>query len=84
MTSRRGGRGSDPAPRGAGSSTLGDRIRKYRTKAGLSQVVTAERIGRSEGWLIKVETSRSDPAYSDLAKLAELFHITLGELIDVQ
>jgi DNA-binding XRE family transcriptional regulator len=43
----------------AGSSGLGDRIRKFRVRLGMSQVALAQRVGRSEGWLVQVENERA-------------------------
>ena len=56
--------------RSTGDQLLGDRIRRFRTRLNLSQEAAAQRIGRSEGWLLQVENGRADPGYSDLLLLA--------------
>src|SRR5215472_14173326 len=53
-----------------GDVPLGDRVRKFRTQLGLSQEQLAQRIERSEGWLIDVENGRADPSYSDLLNIS--------------
>lgn len=54
-----------------GDADLGRRIRKYRERRGLSREALAPQVGRSKGWLLKVENGRSDPLHSDLVLLAE-------------
>jgi transcriptional regulator with XRE-family HTH domain len=64
------------------SRSLGDRVRKYRNRLGLSQEALAHRIGRSEGWMLLVENGRADPAYSDLLHLAEVLQVETIQLIE--
>jgi transcriptional regulator with XRE-family HTH domain len=68
----------------AGSSALGDRIRKFRVRLGLSQVALAQQIGRSEGWLVQVENGRADPGYGDLLNLADALKRDVIELLPGQ
>jgi transcriptional regulator with XRE-family HTH domain len=76
------GKQSQQARRSRGSRSLGDRIRKFRTKLCLSQEAVAHLIERSEGWLLQVENGRADPGYSDLLKLAEALKVDLRQLLE--
>lgn len=67
-----------------GSSALGDRIRKFRVKLGVSQVALAQQLGRSEGWLIQVENGRADPGYGDLLSLASALKRDISELLPAE
>lgn len=60
---------------------LGERICRLRTEAGLSQSDLAEALEVSRQSVSKWETNGSIPDLDKLVKLAELFHITLDELI---
>lgn len=59
---------------------LGDQLRNLRIARGLKQTVAAERIGRSEHWLVDLEAGKVDPRLSDVAALAALYHTDLVEL----
>src|SRR5215472_2478616 len=59
---------------------LGEQLRNLRIARGLKQTVAAERIGRSEHWLVDLESGRVDPRLSDVAALATLYHTDLGAL----
>lgn len=65
----------------AGDRALGDRIRRFRVKIGMSQRAAAQWIDRSEGWLIQVEMGRADPGYGDLVNLATIFNVGISDLI---
>jgi transcriptional regulator with XRE-family HTH domain len=45
----------------------------------MSRERLAEQIGRSKGWLLKVENGRSDPQHSDLVLLAERLGVDVGK-----
>src|SRR5690348_15649847 len=68
----------------AGSAALGDRIRRFRVRLGVSQVALAQQIGRSEGWLVQVENGRADPGYGDLLSLASALKRDISELVPGQ
>jgi len=59
---------------------LGEQLRNLRMARGLKQTVAAERIGRSEHWLIDLESGKVDPRLSDVAALAALYHTDLVAL----
>ncbi len=61
-------------------SGLGEQLRNLRITRGLKQTVAAERIGRSEHWLVDLEAGKVDPRLSDVAALAALYHTDLVEL----
>ncbi|MGH8904304.1 MAG: helix-turn-helix domain-containing protein, partial [Egibacteraceae bacterium] len=61
--------------------SFGDRIRYYRKRRGLSQLVLANRVGRSESWLSQVERgNRPIVKLNDLIALAEVLRVDLVEL----
>src|SRR5215472_12835022 len=59
---------------------LAEQFRNLRIARGLKQTVAAERIGRSEHWLVDLEAGKVDPRLSDVAALAALYHTELDEL----
>jgi 8-oxo-dGTP pyrophosphatase MutT (NUDIX family)/DNA-binding XRE family transcriptional regulator len=59
---------------------LGEQLRSLRIARGLKQTVAAERIGRSEHWLVDLEAGKVDPRLSDVTALATLYHTDLVEL----
>jgi transcriptional regulator with XRE-family HTH domain len=46
----------------------------------MSQVILAQRVGRSEGWLVQVENGRADPGYGDLIEIADVLKVDISEL----
>lgn len=58
------------------------RIRRLRTRLGLSQEALGHRVDRSEGWVYQVEKGEAEPGYLDLLKIAEVFNVTLVQLLD--
>lgn len=60
---------------------LGERIYEYRTAKGLSQLDLAEHLDVSRQSISKWETNVAVPELSKLVKMAELFGVTLDELI---
>lgn len=60
---------------------LGNQIRKYRQQAQLSQETLAELVGVSRQAVSKWESNRSAPGTEHLLRLAEIFSVTVEELI---
>src|SRR5215472_2058785 len=67
--------------RSEGSPELGLRIRKARTRRGLSQETLAHRIGRSPGWMLQVENGAADPLHSDLVNIADVLGVELSAIV---
>ena len=66
----------------APESTLGDVVREARLAAGLSQETLAEMIGRSQGWLTKVERGEiPTPRDESLRRLAAVLGLNLPDLL---
>lgn len=60
---------------------FGDRLKQYRINEGLSQEQLAEKIGVSRQAITKWETKRGLPDVENMIILAELFKLTLDELV---
>ena len=60
---------------------FGDKLKQYRLKEGLSQEQLAEKIGVSRQAITKWETKRGLPDVENMVILAELFKLTLDELV---
>ncbi|MBQ9124120.1 MAG: helix-turn-helix domain-containing protein [Acholeplasmatales bacterium] len=60
---------------------FGDKLKRYRLKEGLSQEQLAEKIGVSRQAITKWETNRGLPDVENMIILAELFKLTLDELV---
>lgn len=60
---------------------LGNQIRKYRQQAQLSQETLAELVGVSRQAVSKWESNRSAPETGHLLRLAEIFSVSVEELI---
>ncbi|WP_279436371.1 helix-turn-helix transcriptional regulator [Actinomadura sp. 7K534] len=57
---------------------IGQRIARQRRRRGLSQVVVAGLVGRSESWLSQVERGRrSIDSHSVLVRLAEVLDLDI-------
>jgi transcriptional regulator with XRE-family HTH domain len=61
---------------------IGDRIRKYRQLANLSQEIAAEEIGMSGGNFGKIERGEIDINTEYLEKLAKLFKVPVTNFFD--
>jgi DNA-binding XRE family transcriptional regulator len=61
-------------------ATIGERVRTYRLRRGLTQARLAHLIGRSERWLIDVEHGEVDPRLSDAVALARVLSVSVDEL----
>jgi transcriptional regulator with XRE-family HTH domain len=64
-------------------TTIGERVRTYRLRRGLTQARLAHLIGRSERWLIDVERGEVDPRLSDAVALATVLSVLLDDLAGV-
>ena len=60
---------------------FGDKLKQYRLKEGLSQEQLAEQIGVSRQAITKWETKRGLPDVENMIILAEIFKLTLDELV---
>lgn len=69
--------------RGAGDAlSVGERIAFYRRRRGLTQVVLAGLVGRSEDWLSKIERGERPLRRLDvLAELATALRVTVGDVV---
>ena len=63
------------------SATLGERIYKYRTALGLSQLELSELLDVSRQSISKWETDVAVPELSKLVKMAEVFGVSLDALV---
>jgi DNA-binding XRE family transcriptional regulator len=61
--------------------SLGETLKKYRTKNSMTQEFVAESLGVSRQAVSKWENGTADPSTSNLLKLAKLYGITPEELI---
>lgn len=64
--------------------SLDENIKKKREELKLSQEYVAEKLGVSRQAVSKWETGQSEPTASNLAELANVFEISLSELVDPQ
>lgn len=62
--------------------SLSENIRNKRQELKLSQEYVADQLGVSRQAVSKWETGQSEPTASNLTELAELFEISLSELVD--
>lgn len=60
---------------------FGDKLKQYRLNEGLSQEQLAEKIGVSRQAITKWETGRGIPDVENMIILAEIFKLTLDELV---
>lgn len=62
--------------------SIGERVAVYRHRRGLSQLVLANLVGRSEDWLRKIELGEREIRRIDvLADVARALRVTLGDLL---
>ena len=60
---------------------FGDRLKQFRIKEGLSQEQLADKIGVSRQAITKWETKKGMPDIENMVILAEIFKLTLDELV---
>jgi DNA-binding XRE family transcriptional regulator len=63
------------------AKSLGEAIKFYRTKCGMTQEFVAEALNVSRQAVSKWETDASDPSTANLIALAKLFNISPEELL---
>lgn len=63
---------------------LSENIKLLRKKAGLSQVTVAERLGMTSQNYSLLENGKTELTYSKMQKLAEIFGVSVGELLGVE
>ena len=73
-----------PAEPAAEGHTLARRLRQLRTGAGYSQELLADRLGVSRQAVSKWETGTAEPSTANLLALADLYGITVDELLRVR
>src|SRR5256885_7206074 len=61
-------------------TTIGERVRVFRLRRGLTQARLAHLVGRSERWLIDFERGGVDPRLSDALALARVLGVGVDEL----
>jgi len=60
---------------------FGDRLRMLRDKSGLTQKFVAEKIGVKNNTLSSYESSKRQPDYDTLKKLADLYEVKIDYII---
>ena len=64
------------------SRRLGNRIRKLRSQAGLTQAQLAERVDISDEFLSRMERGLKSPSLETAERIADALGITMSELFD--
>ncbi len=72
------------AQKARGDRALGWRIRRFRTKLGLSREALGHHVRRSEGWVYQVEKGEAEPGYFDLLGLARALGVEVTQLLTDQ
>lgn len=62
--------------------TLSETLRDHRTRCKMTQEFVAESLGVSRQAVSKWETGETDPTMSNLVLLAQLYGVTLAELLE--
>ena len=62
--------------------TLSETLKDHRTRCKMTQEVVAESLGVSRQACSKWETGETDPTMSNLVLLAQLYGVTLAELLE--
>lgn len=57
--------------------TVGERIREARKQKGLTMAELSELVNISQGQLSNYEKDRREPAFSKMARIADVFEISL-------
>ena len=60
---------------------FGNRFKRYRLRAGLSQTEAAALIGVNNYQLGNYETNRSEPKIEVLKKMSKIYKVTIDELV---
>ena len=61
---------------------LGNRIRKLRSQAGLTQAQLADRAGLSDEFMSRLERGKKSPSLATAGRIAEALGVTLAVLFD--
>ena len=64
-------------------SDFSSRLKYYRKRDGLTQEEVAKRLGLRKSTICNYENDYSEPNMENLQKIAELFHVTLDEIIGI-
>jgi len=62
--------------------SLGERLRRLRKAKGLTLAQLAERVGRSEGYLSRLERGQVNPSLSTLKRIADVLGRPVVQLLD--
>lgn len=60
--------------------TVGEKIRKYRKEAGMTQAELGKKAGLSEAMIRQYELGKRNPKFENLNKIAKALNITIDEL----
>ena len=60
---------------------LGERLKRIRTKKGISQGEIARRLEVDKGFVSNIENGKANPTLSTIAKLAKSLGVSVGELM---
>lgn len=60
---------------------LAMKVKRMRTRRGLTQKALAKKAGISHGYLARLEIGRHDPSLSTLARLAKALGVPVGKLL---
>lgn len=64
------------------ASRVGASIRALRIRAGMRQKDVGVALGREPGTVYRWESGSTEPSLSEIEKLAELFGVTPGQIVD--
>jgi DNA-binding XRE family transcriptional regulator len=77
-----------PCPRCGGtghvqpeSISIGDRLRRLRTDARMTQAELSPKLGITRAQLANIEADRSRPGLESLVKAADIFHVSVDSLL---
>lgn len=62
--------------------TIGDRLKEWRDKRGITQEVLAEKSGISQGMIYKIERGITSPSIPTAERIAEALNIPISFLIE--
>ena len=61
---------------------FGEKLRKLREQAGLTQIVLTQRLGyKNQGYISRIESGLKKPTVELALKVAHLFHVTTDVLL---
>lgn len=61
---------------------LGNNIKKYRNKLGITQQDLADKIGKGLNFVGKIEIAFSKPSFDTIIDIAEALNVSLKDLFD--